>query len=103
MRNHIFGEELSWPMKIIAGLFVFVYRQAKQTLHGQGTRRLTDDEIAMFMLEIWTNINELLESSKNKPNIKDNDESFWLLGNKNPSEVDMVLYGMIVFVLISSA
>jgi hypothetical protein len=100
MRPHIL-EELSWPMQVIAGHFI--YKKTVQTLHGQGTGRFTDEEIATFRLEIWENINKLLELSKKKLQTKSRDEIFWLLGGSHPSEADMILFGMIVSVLICAA
>jgi hypothetical protein len=100
MRPHIL-EDLSWPMQVIAGHFI--YNKTVQTLHGQGTGRFTDEEIRTFRLEIWENINKLLESSQKKLDTKKRDDVFWVLGDSHPSEADMVLFGMIVSVLVCSA
>lgn len=100
MRGHVL-EGLPYPAQILIGLFI--YRKLMVTLHGQGTGRFSPEEIAAFRLEIWENIDALLKSSKSNCQVKDHNVSFWLLGGDAPSEVDMILYGFIISVLIATA
>lgn len=85
---------------------VMVYRSTVVTLHGQGTGRYNADEIAGFRREIWEGINGLLVESKSTSECSaaaSNQEPFWVLGTKQPTEADATLFGFIVSVLISSA
>jgi hypothetical protein len=100
MRGHVLGA-LPYPAQILIGLFI--YRKLMWTLHGQGTGRFSPEEIAAFRLEIWENVDALLKSSKANSKIKGDKMTFWLLGGDGPSEVDMLLYGFIISVLIATA
>ena len=100
MREHVLGA-LPYPARILVG--IIIYRKLMVTLHGQGTGRFSSEEIATFRLEIWENIDVLLKSSKANCQAKDNKAPVWLLGGNDPSEVDMVLYGFIISVLIATA
>lgn len=92
---------LPWPAQVVVGHFI--YRNARQTLHGQGTGRLSADEIRSFRQQIWESIHALLDSAKRKMKTDDSDGPFWVLGGDGPSEADMVLFGFIVSVLLCTA
>jgi len=100
MRGHVLVA-LPYPAQILVGLII--YQKIMMTLHGQGTGRFSPEEITAFRLEIWENVDALLKSSEASCQVKDRKAPFWLLGGDAPSEVDMVLYGFIISVLISTA
>jgi hypothetical protein len=74
-----------------------------QTLHGQGTLRFTDDEIASMRQDIWEEINSLLVASKAASNNAQRIQVFWLLGGDAPTEADAACFGFIAGALISTA
>jgi len=98
MRDHIL-EAFSYPLRLIIGQLI--YRSHTSTLHGQGTGRFSPAEIAAFRLQIWESFNDLLLSSKR--NSKSSSEPFWVLGDDEPTEADMVLFGFIVSVMYCTA
>jgi hypothetical protein len=94
-------QALSYPMQVIIGHFI--YNSTVKTLNGQGTGRFTDEEIAAFREEIWSNINELLLASKSKLSGGQKAAPFWVLGGDKPTEADTTLFGFIVSVLLCDA
>jgi hypothetical protein len=100
MRSYVL-KALPYPMQVVLGYII--HRNTVKNLHGQGTGRFTDEEIAEFREEIWRNIDNLLKLSKSKLGAKQKDVPFWLLGGSDPSEADMTLFGFIVSVLICTA
>lgn len=103
MRDHILWS-LPWPARWVVGSMI--YRNVNKTLHGQGTGRYTPEQIAAFRLEIWEAINGLLSVSRTKSQASIGDDEagpFWALGGNEPTEVDAVIFGFIVSVLICTA
>ena len=101
MRSRVLSA-LPYPIQIVVGLLA--YRNQSQTLYGQGTGRLSVDEIDSFRLQIWENVNALLTASKEKIAKRGvRGEMFWVLGNSGPSEADMVLFGFIASALVCAA
>lgn len=100
MRPHILSA-IAYPLQVVVGHLI--YTNTAKTLHGQGTGRYSDEEIAAFRLEIWENIDQLLESAKTKAENRLRDKPFWVLGGSKPSEADMTLFAFISSVLICTA
>ena len=112
MRNGVLSS-LSWPLQPIVGWLA--HRNVTSTLYGQGTGRLTDQEVLAFKEEIWASVNALLTESvkrssrKNSiPNAGDRDDDgdedpFWVLGSTEPTEADSTLYGFIAGSLLCTA
>lgn len=106
MRDHALSS-IPWPVRVLIGQIV--YRTHKAMLYGQGTLRLSDEEIRASKREIWDSINSVLvavRSSKVAGSAGDTDSKarpFWFLGGDEPTEVDTTLFGFIVSVLLSTA
>jgi hypothetical protein len=113
MRDHALSS-IPWPTRVIVGHIV--YRSHKSMLYGQGTLRLTDEEIRASKTEIWDSINGVLlvsSLSSSSPSSGDagrdgaalasQQRPFWFLGGDKPTEVDTTLFGMIVSVLLCTA
>lgn len=106
MRDHALSS-IPWPMRVLIGQIV--YRNHKAMLYGQGTLRLSDDEIRASKREIWDSINGVLvavRSSRSSEKVGAADSKtrpFWFLGGDEPTEVDTTLFGFIVSVLLSTA
>ncbi|KAL8828125.1 MAG: hypothetical protein Q9191_002772 [Dirinaria sp. TL-2023a] len=101
MRSQVLSA-LPYPIQVVVGLLA--YRSQRQTLYGQGTGRLSVDEIDSFKLEVWENVNALLTASKDKlakRGVKG--AMFWVLGGSGPSEADAVLFGFIASALACTA
>ncbi|KAI1324364.1 hypothetical protein F5Y16DRAFT_308370 [Xylariaceae sp. FL0255] len=98
MRDHVLWP-IPWPIRVLVGLLA--YRGNVATFHGQGTGRLTADEIDTFRLEIWSSFADLLLDSKTKS--QDKAGPFWVLGGAQPTEADASLFGMLSSSLISTA
>ncbi len=93
---------LPYPVQLVVGLLA--YRKVTQTLHGQGTGRLSAEEISAFRQQIWESINALLSASRRqKTETGGSDTTFWVLGGNGPSEADSVLFGFIASALVCSA
>lgn len=90
-------------MRVLVGQIV--YRSHKAMLYGQGTLRLTDEEIRASKREIWDTINGVLVGVRSSPRAADSKtrRPFWFLGGDEPTEVDTTLFGFIVSVLLSTA
>jgi hypothetical protein len=101
MRAKIF-EALPYPAQVLVGLLA--YRKTMQTAWGQGTGRLSPEEIHALVQETWENINALLiESRRKKTETSATDATFWILGGSKPSEADAALFGFIVSALVCTA
>ncbi|KAH3153240.1 hypothetical protein KXW80_008325 [Aspergillus fumigatus] len=104
MRDHVLAS-VPYPLRVVVGLLV--YRNIAHTLHGQGTGRYTDDEIASFQREIWDCISQVLSAAKAKAakntTSDKNDELFWLLAGDEPTEADATLFGFIISTLVCTA
>lgn len=109
-----------WPVRGVVGWMA--RRAVVRTLDGQGTGRLSDDEVAAFKEEVWDAVEALLEEAKGASAAagdgkgrgkkgrkstggEDDGEGmpFWALGGEEPSEADATLFGFIVGGLVSSA
>lgn len=94
-------------MRVLIGQIV--YRNHKAMLYGQGTLRLSDDEIRAAKTEIWESINGVLASVRSSRttgssgDLTSKTRPFWLLGGDEPTEVDTTLFGMITSVLLCTA
>ncbi|KZM20641.1 uncharacterized protein EKO05_0010960 [Ascochyta rabiei] len=97
MRDHAMSK-LPYPARIIAG--ILAYRGIVQRLHEQGTGRLSDEEISTFTREVWEAIDGLLCTSLEKAS---NEECFWVLGGKEPTEADTSVFGFVVANLVSES
>lgn len=106
MRDHALSS-IPWPMRVIIGQIV--YRNHKAMLYGQGTLRLSDDEVRASKREIWDAINGVLVASRaaaaggTTADSKTQTRPFWFLGGAEPTEVDTTLFGFVVSVLLSTA
>lgn len=105
MRDHALSS-IPWPMRVIVGQVV--YRSHKAMLYGQGTLRLSDEEVRAAKTEIWDTINGVLVSVRSSHAGSSGDtvsskRPFWFLGGDDPTEVDTTLFGMIVSVLLATA
>lgn len=101
MRSRVLSA-LPYPVQIVVGLLA--YRNINQTLYGQGTGRLSVDEIDSFKLEVWENVNALLTASKEKMAKRGvKGAMFWILGDSGPSEADAVLFGFVASALVCTA
>lgn len=102
MRDHALSS-IPWPMRVLVGQIV--YRSHKAMLYGQGTLRLTDEEIRASKREIWGTINGVLAGVRSSPRAADSKarRPFWFLGGDEPTEVDTTLFGFIVSVLLCTA
>ena len=93
---------LPYPIQVIVGLLA--YRGMIQTLYGQGTGRLSVDEIDSYRLEVWENVNALLTASKQKqPERVSDGAMYWILGGRSPSEADAAVFGFIASALVCNA
>jgi len=93
---------LPYLIQVLVGLLA--YRKMSAYLYGQGTGRLSGDEISSLKQEVWENINALLVESRRKNNKTAGDDAvFWIWGGSAPSEVDAVVFGFIVSVLVCTA
>ena len=85
-------------MRILVGLMI--HRNNTAMLYGQGTGRLSSEEVTMFRREIWESINCALASIAKNTDAKD--MPFWILGGTAPTEADATLFGFITSVLVST-
>lgn len=92
---------LPLPLKVLVGQLA--YRKMNGTLYGQGTGRLTPEEITKFKTEVWENVNALLTASSRKRGTGAQDEMFFLLGGSKPTEADTTLFGFIASGLVCAA
>lgn len=106
MRDHALSP-IPWPLRVVVGQIV--YRSHKAMLYGQGTLRLSDEEVRAAKMEIWDTINGVLVSVRSSRDAGSSGEAaskrrpFWFLGGDKPTEVDTTLFGMIVSVLLATA
>lgn len=97
MRTNMLAS-VPWPMQLFIGWMV--YNKITATLQGQGTGRLTDEEVAHFKQEVWESVDKLLRAAKTS---KSDTGPFWVLGGNEPTEADASLFGFIVGGLICDA
>ncbi|SPO04555.1 uncharacterized protein DNG_07240 [Cephalotrichum gorgonifer] len=102
MRDHALCA-IPYPVRVAVG--ILAHRKHTAMLDGQGTGRFTSEEAKAHKVEIWENINRLLQTSKRKcPTAAAVDgEPFWALGGSEPTEADATIFGFIVSVLICTA
>lgn len=107
MRDHALLA-IPWPIRAVLGQLA--YRSHKAMLYGQGTLRLSDEEIRASKWEIWDSINGVLASVRSRGGsggdvtaMSRTAAPFWFLGGDAPTEVDTVIFGFIVSVLLSTA
>ncbi|PSK55204.1 hypothetical protein B9Z65_2593 [Elsinoe australis] len=100
MRSHVLAP-LPYPMQVIIGMLA--YRGNVRTIYGQGTGRLSGEEIAASRAEIWESLNGMLVESRQKRLSNASDKPFWILGGERPTEADAVLFGYISSVLVCKA
>ncbi|KAI1386148.1 uncharacterized protein F4822DRAFT_431021 [Hypoxylon trugodes] len=91
---------IPYPIRVLVGLMI--YRNTTAMLHGQGTGRFTDEEIAESRREIWELFSALLTVSRSNSKGGDTDP-FWVLGGDQPTEVDTCLFGFISSVALCTA
>ncbi|KAM0558326.1 hypothetical protein ACHAPJ_005020, partial [Fusarium lateritium] len=89
---------IPWPLLVLVGWIV--HRDVTRTLYGQGTGRLTDDEVACSREEIWESVDALLADARTGAR---GDGPFWALGGDRPTEVDATIFGFVVSALICEA
>ncbi|KAB5531394.1 hypothetical protein GE09DRAFT_1064108 [Coniochaeta sp. 2T2.1] len=106
MRDHALSA-IPYPIRIFVG--ILAARKHSAMLYGQGTLRFTQEELTGFKHEIWGTLAELLQVRKGEALRKREAQSarkadpFWVLGGKEPTEADTVLFGFVITVLISTA
>lgn len=88
---------LPYPIRVVVGFLV--HRTVSSTLHGQGSGRLTAEEVRGLKTEIWQTIDQALEQRLREASSKE--APVWVLGGKQPTEADATLFGFIVSVLAS--
>lgn len=106
MRDHALSS-IPWPTRVLVGQLV--YRNHKAMLYGQGTLRLSEEEIGASKREIWDSINAVLvavrssQAAASPGSLTSKTRPFWFLGGDEPTEVDTTLFGFIVSVLLCTA
>ncbi|KAJ6781554.1 hypothetical protein PWT90_01549 [Aphanocladium album] len=91
-----------WPVRAAVGWMA--HRAVVRTLDGQGTGRLSADEVRAFKEEVWEGVEALLAEAKAaRGKTDDGEKPFWVLGGEEPSEADATLFGFVVGGLVSSA
>ncbi|KAL8788363.1 MAG: hypothetical protein Q9213_001760, partial [Squamulea squamosa] len=84
---------LPLPIRILVGQLG--YRKVSSTLYGQGTGRLTPEELTKYKTEAWENVNALLTASSRKRGTGAEDDMFFVLGGSKPTEADTTLFGFV--------
>lgn len=79
----------------------FAHSGMVRTLYGQGTGRLTDEEVTSFRQEVWEGADALLKEAKLAS--RGREGPFWVLGGTEPTEADMTLFGFVVSALVCDA
>ncbi|KAH5636355.1 thioredoxin-like fold-containing protein [Parastagonospora nodorum] len=97
MRDYSMAQ-LPFPQRYIFGYMA--YRAILRTLHGQGTGRLSAEEVHSFRKEIWESVTAILEESRRRAAPS---ECFWVLGGKKPTEADTTVFGFIISSLVATA
>lgn len=95
-----------WPLRIVIGWVA--HSSNMRTLYGQGTGRLTEEELSTLRGEIWEGINDLLQEAKKQAAAATHESGekpvpFWVLGGGEPTEADASLFGFIVGQLVCTA
>ncbi|POR31566.1 Uncharacterized protein TPAR_08243 [Tolypocladium paradoxum] len=86
MRSNAFAAK-PWPLQLLVGWLV--YRGVASGLHGQGTGRLSGDEVLVLKEEVWESLDALLAESKPSAGRA---ETLWILGGPEPTDADATAY-----------
>ncbi|EXL47367.1 hypothetical protein FOCG_11558 [Fusarium oxysporum f. sp. radicis-lycopersici 26381] len=97
MRSNIFAS-MPWLLQVVIGYLAA--RANARTAYGQGTGRLTDEEVTELREEVWESVEALLAEARMR---KKGDGPFWALGGDEPTEVDATFFGFIASSLICEA
>ncbi|KAF9774858.1 hypothetical protein IL306_007102 [Fusarium sp. DS 682] len=97
MRSGIFSS-MPWLLQVVIGYFAA--RANARTAYGQGTGRLTDEEVKELREEVWESLDALLAEARMKAK---RSGPFWALGGNEPTEVDATIFGFIASSLICEA
>jgi hypothetical protein len=97
MRSNIFAS-MPWLLQVVIGYLAA--RASARTAYGQGTGRLTNEEVNELREEVWESVEALLAESRTR---KKGDGPFWALGGDEPTEVDATIFGFIASSLICEA
>ena len=101
IRSHVLAA-LPYPIQLVVGLLV--YRKVSSALYGQGTGRLSAEEISAFRQQVWESIESLLSASRRKTlKTEASGGIFWVLGGDGPSEADATVFGFIASSLVCDA
>ncbi|KAI4156995.1 MAG: hypothetical protein L6R39_000858 [Caloplaca ligustica] len=92
---------LPYPVRLLVGQLG--YRKMSSALYGQGTGRLTPEEITKFKTEVWDHVNALLTASSRKRGSGAPDGMFFVLGGSRPTEADTTLFGFVASGLVCEA
>ena len=96
---------MPYLMQVIIGNIA--YRTVKNALYLQGTGRFTPEEVRFLKQECWENLSAMLAEARIKSQSgsasNGDDKPFWVLGGREPTEADSVLYGFIVGSLVCEA
>lgn len=92
---------LPFPVRLLVGQIG--YRKMSSTLYGQGTGRLTPEEITKYKTEAWDHVNALLTASSRKRGSGAPDGMFFVLGGSRPTEADTSLFGFVASGLVCDA
>ncbi|KAL8915358.1 MAG: hypothetical protein Q9171_000228 [Xanthocarpia ochracea] len=92
---------LPFPVRVLVGQIG--YRKVSSTLYGQGTGRLTPEEITKYKTEAWDHVNALLTASGRKRGSGSPDGMFFVLGGSRPTEADTSLFGFVASGLVCDA
>lgn len=98
MRDGVLAS-IPWFIRPLIGYLA--QRGTIRTLYGQGTLRLTDEELATLKEEVWANVDALL--SEARVSKEDRKGPFWVLGGERPTEVDATMFGFVVGALCCDA
>ncbi|KAM5356588.1 hypothetical protein ACJ41O_003234 [Fusarium nematophilum] len=91
---------IPWPLQVLVGLVV--YQTVTRTLHGQGTGRFTDEEVAVLREEAWESVGALLAEAR-RTSRGTREGPFWVLGGEAPTEADATLFGFVASALTCEA
>lgn len=91
---------IPWPLQWLVGLLA--YRGVASALYGQGTGRLSDEEVRLLKEEVWEGVDALLAESRQASG-KAGNEPFWVLGGAAPTEADATLFGFVAGALVCTA
>lgn len=84
-------ESKPWLVRYIVGNLI--HRKIVQTLHLQGCGRFSKEQQKQFRHEIWDTLERMLSVRRKAAGRKSG--PFWLLGGKEPTEADAVVFAFI--------